>query len=402
MTTNGEMRIVLNPSNLEDYYTFLRIKALPSYRFQGRTAIIPSEYADRIGVEAVAADDTVDYEPHPDLFDYQSAITRMAIRKQKFSVFADCGLGKTLIFLEFAKYCAQRLPADKAVLIISPLMVVSQTLAECKRFYGDDLPVEQVRASGLREWLTSGTSRIGITNYDALTDDVPRGRLGALILDESSMLKSHYGKWGTKCIELGKGLKWKMACTGTPAPNDRIEYANHAVFMDAFPTVNSFLARFFINRGQTDERWQMKPHALVPFYRALSHWAIFLTNPATYGWHDNTEPLPPIEVNMHRVPLTDEQQTLAYEQTGSLFAHNAGGITSRSVLSQIAKGNHRGRSIHTHKTACIKELVESWRICHTNQQSSGVSTTKSKTTWRKQCRTLGRSRGQRHSRNGAS
>jgi hypothetical protein len=208
--------------------------------------------------------------------------------------------------------------------------------------------------------VVDGNCRIGITNYEALTDDVHAGRIGALILDESSILKSHYGKWGQKCLELARGLEWKMACTGTPAPNDRIEYANHAVLMDAFPTVNSFLARFFVNRGQTDNRWEIKPHALEPFYRHLSHWCIFLTNPATYGWKDNTKPLPPVVVTHHHVDMTPEQQNLVYHRTGSLFADRIGGITSRSVLSQIAKGNYENKYIPTNKPGFIRTLIESW------------------------------------------
>jgi hypothetical protein len=169
-----------------------------------------------------------------------------------------------------------------------------------------------------------------------------------------------YGKWGAKCIDLGKGLEWKLAGTGTPAPNDRIEYANHAVFLDHYPTTNSFLARFFVNRGQTDNRWELKPHALEPFYRALSHWCIFLTNPATYGWKDNCGTIPPIHIHITDVPLTQEQTELGFQKTGTLFASNVGGITSRSVLAQIAKGCHKGRRVATHKTAYIHALVDSW------------------------------------------
>ena len=184
--------------------------------------------------------------------------------------------------------------------------------------------------------------------------------LGALILDESSLLKSHYGKWGTKLLELGAGIKWKLCATGTPAPNDRIEYANHAVFMDAFPSVNSFLARFFVNRGQTDNRWEMKPHALRPFYHALSHWSIFVTRPATYGWHDNSDTIPPIHVHEEDVPLTKEQQKLAFHVTGELFASHIGGITNRSVLSQIAKGSHKSKPVPTNKPAHIRRMIERW------------------------------------------
>jgi superfamily II DNA or RNA helicase len=353
------MRIVLSPESLDDYATFLKVKSLPSYRFDGRTAVVPDEYAARLG-RTGKRDRQQAIDLHPQLFDYQRDIVKMAIRKRKFSIFADCGLGKTLMFLDYVRNVLRYIDARQCVLIVSPLMVVRQTIAECKRFYGDTLNLQQIRAAELNEWLGRGDGRIGITNYEAITDDLRPGRLGCLVLDESSMLKSHYGKWGTKCVSLGNGLEWKMACTGTPAPNDRIEYANHAVFMDAFSTVNAFLATFFVNRGQTDERWQLKPHALKPFYRALSHWSIFLSDPSVYGWEDNTEPLPLIHVHKHHVDLTTEQQTLAYEQTGSLFMDRAGGITSRSVLSQIAKGNYKGRVITTNKPGFIRNLIASW------------------------------------------
>lgn len=352
------MRLTLNMHDVGDYARFLQIKRLPKYEFVGRTAIVPDEYAALLGCTASHAD-SVEYTPSPFLFDYQAAIARMAITKQKFAVFADCGLGKTLIFAEFANHAAKAIAAGQCVLWVCPLMVVRQTMQELERWY-PGMAVEQVRASNLAEWLESGTGSIGITNYDALTDEIPQGRLGALILDESSMLKSHYGAWGQSCIRLGRGLHWKIAGTGTPAPNDRIEYANHAVFLDHFPTVNSFLARFFVNRGQTNNRWELKPHALEPFYRALSHWSIFLTNPATYGWKDNTASIPPIHVHIHEVPLTREQRDMVQATTGHLVVGGLGGITSRAKLGQLAKGRFDGAEVATNKPGYIRKLVDSW------------------------------------------
>ena len=296
------------------------------------------------------------------MFDYQKDIARLAVRKQKFSTFIECGLGKTAILLEHARHAQRVMGADRRVLIVSPLMVVKQTMGEAAKYYAASggYNIEQVKAAGLQDWLNSRGDAVGITNYEAIRDDLHRGRLGALILDESSMLKSHYGKWGTKLIEMGRCLEWKLCCTGTPAPNDRIEYGNHAVFMDAFPNVNAFLARFFVNRGQTSERWELKAHALRPFYLALSHWCIFLTNPATYGWKDNSENIPPIYVHDHDVPLTEEQENLAYAKIGRMFADRLGGITIRSVLSQIAKGSYKGQRIATHKPAFIRGLIDQW------------------------------------------
>jgi len=327
------MHIYLNDT-LDSYRTFLRIKSLPRYEIHGRIAFVPDEYAAALGVDA-DAEKEVPYTPSPWLFDYQRDIVGMAIRKRKFAVFADCGLGKTPMLLEFARHALAAQP--KPVLIVSPLMVVPQTIAECRKFYGDALPIEQVEAKHLAKWLKTPGSRLGITNYDALRDDTPQGNLGGLILDESSMLKSHYGKWGQVCLRLGAGLQWKLAATGTPAPNDRIEYANHAVFLDAFPNVNAFLARFFINRGQTQERWELKPHALRPFYRALSHWCIFLTDPSTYGWKDNVHNIPPIHVHIEDVSLSAEQTKAVRQTTGQLFVTELGGITTRSKLSRMAK-----------------------------------------------------------------
>jgi superfamily II DNA or RNA helicase len=348
------VRLTLDLANADDYRTFLQIKSLPQYRFVGRTAIVPDEYADRIGRSAPAFD-SGRYVPILGLFDYQRDIAALAIRKRKFAIFADCGLGKTLMLLEFARHAAAMLPPDKAVLIVSPLMVVEQTMAEAAAWYGHTLEIEQVKASGLSAWLSNpNRTRIGITNYDGLRDDTPQGRLGGLILDESSMLKSHYGKWGQDCLRLGKGLEWKLACTGTPAPNDRIEYANHAVFLDAFPTVNAFLARYFVNKGQTQERWMLKPHALEPFYRSLSHWCIFLTNPATYGWHDNTEGIPPIHVHIDDVDMSLAQHQAVRDETGMLFSSDPGGIGNRSKLARIAK---TGDSL---KPAFIRALLDSW------------------------------------------
>lgn len=355
------MRLTLNPNILADYQIFLRAKSLPKFRCRGHEVEVPDEYASLLGLTIPSHDPDTVYTPIKRLFDYQRDITRLAIKKRKFAIFADCGLGKTMMLLEYVRHVADELPRDKKILIISPLMVVSQTLAECADWYGKKLPIERVAARNLCGWMNGAGERIGITNYDALDEEVPQGSLGALVLDESSMLKSHYGKWGTTCLRLGEGLKWKLALTGTPAPNDRIEYANHAVFLDAFPTVNAFLARYFVNKGQTQERWVLKPHALGSFYRDISHWCMFLTNPKTYGWKDNCENIPPIHVHIHDVDLTSEQREAVYDLTGRLFLDNAGGITKRAKLSRIGKGNLDGSTIDSLKPEFIKNLVDGWR-----------------------------------------
>jgi hypothetical protein len=350
------MKIVFDTGSVESYRQFLKVKALPAYHMRGRLATFPDEYAKTFGLEAETG--STDYTPEPFLFDYQKAIVALAIQKRKFAVFADCGLGKSLILLSYARHISST--TNKRILIITPPMVVPQLAAEAKRFWGEDFETDIVRAAGLQEWLDGDGCRIGITNYEALKDETTAGNLGALILDESSILKSHYGKYGGIAIRLGRGIEWKLCLTGTPAPNDRIEFANHGVFLDRFPTVNSFLATYFINRGQTSERWALKPHALKPFYRALSDWSIFLANPATYGWKDNVSTIPPIHVHIESVPLTKQQRRWVNEHLGTLIATRAGGIQSRSAYGQVAKGHWKGKDFDTYKPSFISEMIERW------------------------------------------
>jgi len=198
-------------NTIEDYQRFLTIKSLPRYEITGRMATVPDEYADLIGMKP-AKSRSKKYQPRDGLFDYQRDIVKLAISRKRFAIFADCGLGKTFMLLEFARHAAA--VQDKPILIVSPLMVVNQTAKEAENFYGSDLPIDIVPAKQLSSWLTGGNkNKIGITNYDALKDDTPDGTIGGLILDESSMLKSHYGKWGQICLRLGKGVEWKNTPT---------------------------------------------------------------------------------------------------------------------------------------------------------------------------------------------
>lgn len=363
------MKIDFNYRSSKSYEQFLKVRKCPVYRFGGAFAHIPDEYSHYLGEHRI--EQTIDYTPQTNLFDYQKDITSLAIKKRKYAIFADCGLGKTLMLLEYARHCVKATRGK--VMIVCPVMVCSQTIEECQRWYGNtSIRIGRIKAAKLESWLNDDSEiQIGVTNYEAIRDELPIGKLAGIVLDESSMLKSHYGAWGTRLIELGKGVEWKLCLTGTPAPNDRIEYANHAVFLDRAKTVNEFLASYFINRGETQNRWELKPHALKPFYRNLADWSIFLTNPATYGWKDNVGVTPPIHIHIDHIELTEDQRSAAQKLTGKLVTTDIGGIAERGKLSQIAKGKN---GIATNKYDFIKRQVQSWPEestiiwCHYNDE----------------------------------
>jgi hypothetical protein len=183
------MRVEIDINTVEGYRLFLRVKSLPVFRFFGRVAWFPDEYASIVGCGELTQPSTA-YAPHNRLFDYQCDISRLAIRKRKFAVFASCGLGKTLIMLEWCRHASQSLPPSRRVLIVSPLMVISQTIREAKAFYGESFRIVQVRARDLPAWLASpGDGSIGITNYESITESITNpGHLGALALHQSQAL----------------------------------------------------------------------------------------------------------------------------------------------------------------------------------------------------------------------
>lgn len=68
----------------------------------------------------------------PTLFPFQRDIVAWALRRGRAAVFADCGLGKTIVQLEWAKHVADH--TRGRVLIFAPLAVAQQTVAEGCRF----------------------------------------------------------------------------------------------------------------------------------------------------------------------------------------------------------------------------------------------------------------------------
>ncbi len=218
----------------------------------------------------------------PALFPFQQALVRWALKKGRAAIFADCGLGKSPMQLAWASQIPGR------VLILAPLCVAEQTVAEGAKF-----GIEVVYATSQPE--TQG-ARICITNYERLGGFDP-SRFDGVVLDESSILKAFDGKTRARLIEAFKATPYRLCCTATPSPNDIAELANHAEFLGLMPR-NEFLASWFIH---DDQGWRMKGHAVQPFYRWLASWAIAMRKPSDIGYSDEGYELPPLTITDHVV-----------------------------------------------------------------------------------------------------
>lgn len=322
---------------IEEYADLLQVRVLPEWRMTGyRTVTTEIRHLEAVGI-LKPPETAILGEPSSFLFDYQRWIVGLALQRERFAVFSTTGTGKTAMLLDWARIVTAY--HRGRTLIVSPLAIIAQTIEEANRFYGDSLPIADLTdRSDLRKWFQSG-SGIGITNFekiDGMTGVLP---VQAVVIDESSALKQSMGSRRTSLIAAFRGVRWKLCCSATPAPNDRIEYAEHAYFLDVVRSTREFLANFFVNR---DGQWRLKHHGIQAFYRHLASWSVFMRSPAAYGFSDNTTDLPPLDVEYLSVPLTDEQIVAAQQwESGnqpSLFGATPGGVTSRTKVMQIAHG----------------------------------------------------------------
>ncbi len=272
---------------------------------------------------------------HNMLFVWQKSIVQWACRKGRCAIFLDTGLGKTFIQLEWARLLGEN------TLIIAPLSVARQTVREARKI---DINIKYVRSQAE----VTNDNKLWITNYE-VAEQFDYSQFKAIVLDESSILKSIGGKTRQKLTELCSTVNYKLCCTATPAPNDYIELGNHTEFLGICKQ-SEMLAMFFVNankeytivvdgkayrkkgtnKGGTE--WRLKHHAEDSFFRWLASWAITMTKPSDLGYEDDGYILPPLNITpvyIHSEYKPDDQL---------LFTH-LHGITDRvKVRRSTLKG----------------------------------------------------------------
>lgn len=288
------------------------------------------------------------------LYPWQAAIVRWALRKGRAAVFADCGLGKTFMQVAWAR------ALNEPTLIFAPLCVAEQTVDEAAAL-GVDVRYVQSQDD------VHGHP-IVITNYERL-DHFDVSRFRGVVLDESSILKAFDGATRTALIRACADVPYRLCCTATPSPNDISELANHAEFLGLM-TRPEFLATWFIRIDQgmlttTHHGWRMKRHAVEPFYRWLSSWAVAIRSPRDLGYDDAGFTLPPLSIHDVVLPMADGPMGDA------LFPEmGAKGLSGRLAARRASLGD---------RVAAVRQLVAShpndqWLLwCGLNEESTALA-----------------------------
>jgi DNA modification methylase len=228
-------------------------------------------------------------ELNKSMFNFQKFIVKRALKAGKYAIFADCGLGKTLMQLEWANQVCKK--TNGKVLILAPLAVVGQTIQEGAKF-GIDM------------------SSIDVNNYEQL-DNLDCSIYSGIVLDESSILKNFEGATKKLILDSFANTPYKLACTATPSPNDPMELGNHSEFLDVMSR-NEMLAMYFVHDGGETAKWRLKGHAVKLFYQFIGTWAMMLNKPMDIGFEMKGYNLPTLN-------LIEKQIITPKRDNGSLF-----------------------------------------------------------------------------------
>lgn len=282
-------------------------------------------------------------EPHSMLFPFQRDIVKWALRRGRACIFADCGMGKTFMQVEWAR----QIPGD--VLILAPLAVASQTIDEAEKL---GCIIRYCRdASEVEKGIT-------ITNYEML-DRFNASRFSGVVLDESSIIKHFDGKTRREVIDRFSSTKYRLACTATPAPNDHMELGNHAEFVGAMSRTE-MLSMFFVHDGGDTSKWRLKGHAESEFWKWVCSWAVMIRKPSDLGYDDGSFVLP---------KMTVEQISVEHSAAGEfLFAMEAQTLQERISARRDSVGDRVRKCADM-----VNASNEPWLVwCNLNSESDAL------------------------------
>lgn len=281
------------------------------------------------------------------LFDFQNAIVSWAVRRGRAAVFADTGLGKTLMQLSWADEVASH--TGGMVMVLAPLAVSEQTIEQGFTF---GIDVRRVPSGG-----TPDSPGVWITNYERM-DVIDFESLHGLVLDESSILKAHDGKTRQRIIDAAQGIPYRLSCTATPSPNDFEELGNQCEFLGVM-TRTEMLATYFVNDTGDTGTWRLKGWGASKFWEWMGTWSVVLRNPSDIGFDGSRYELPPLQYFEHVV----ETDPLGFD------------LFSRPALSLAERRKAQRDSIEA-RCKALSDVVnadqsEPWLIwCHLNDEAA--------------------------------
>lgn len=251
-------------------------------------------------------------------FDFQRHLIEWAVNKGRAALFADCGLGKSLMQLTFAENVIRH--TNKPMLVLTPLAVGAQTVREAAKF-----GIEAVRSLDGKH---DGKARVVVANYERLHYFDPNDFAGT-VCDESSILKNFDGATKAAVTDFMRKQKFGLLCTATAAPNDYIELGTSSEALGHLGFTD-MIGKFFKKADKTCSRsqenraglYRFRGHAERDFWRWVCSWARAVRKPSDLGFDDGKFKLPDLVTREH---VVEAKQPL----DGMLFSMPAVGLAEQ-------------------------------------------------------------------------
>lgn len=281
---------------------------------------------------------------HPFLHPWQRELVAWALDVGRAALWADTGLGKTVMQVEWASR------VGGVVLIVAPLAVCAQTVREARKV--------DVDATYVRDGSQITGPGVWVTNYEMVERFDP-STLTGVVLDEASILKNSDGKTRTMLIQRFANVPYRLAATATPAPNDPEELCNQAEFLGHMTRVN-MLAAYFVHDA---DGWRLKGHARRPMLRWMASWATAIRKPSDMGYDDAGYDLPGLEIVPELIPVEVEAE-------GQLFATDLGGVGGRAQIRRQTLADRVARAVRLVEA----EPDEPWLLwCGLNDEAEALA-----------------------------
>ena len=229
-------------------------------------------------------------ELHPALFPFQHDIVKWALKRGRAAIFANTGLGKSLMELVIGDTVYRMTGGN--VILVAPLAITAQMIREAHKF---NIPARQVVD---QSQIQPG---INVTNYEKLAH-FDMSKFVCVMLDESSILKSFTGKIRNMLIQRCSMIPYRFAFSATPAPNDYTELGNHSEFLGVM-SMTGMLSTFFTHDSGDTSKWRLKGHANTEFWQWMCSWAVLLRKPSDLGYDDTAYNLPPLNEYEHIISV---------------------------------------------------------------------------------------------------
>jgi DNA modification methylase len=289
-----------------------------------------------------------DFSDDGALFPFQRKIVQSCVKRGRAAIFADTGLGKARMGLKWADAVSKF--ADCNVLVLTPCAVAQQMAREA-----DNIGVAVKIVANASE-VEDG---ISLCNYEKL-HKLNSADFGAIVLDESSILKGFSSKYRAALTEFAADINYRLAMTATPSPNDLIELINHSDWLGIMQGREA-IANFFVQDGNTTKKYRLKKTCIDEFWAWVASWAVCVRQPSDLGdYCDDGYSLPPLNIERLTVASDKVQDTLLPVANLSL-----------SERREARKASLTGR------VAAVAELVnqsdEPWVVwCDYNDESDAL------------------------------